>query len=95
MNITKKADNKRKPGFVGAREQTQCRFCRRGIKYVDYKDIGTLQKLLTTAAKYTHASAAATVPAASGKRKKPLSGQDTWLCCRLQRRFEFYDKLFG
>ncbi len=27
--------------------QTQCRFCRRGDKYVDYKDIETLQKLLT------------------------------------------------
>lgn len=29
------------------RQQTQCRFCRRGEKYVDYKDIETLQKLLT------------------------------------------------
>ena len=32
---------------AGVRERTQCRFCRRGIKYVDYKDIETLQKLLT------------------------------------------------
>lgn len=30
-----------------SRQQTQCRFCRRGTKYVDYKDIETLQKLLT------------------------------------------------
>jgi small subunit ribosomal protein S18 len=30
-----------------AREQTQCRFCRRGEKYVDYKDVETLEKLLT------------------------------------------------
>lgn len=29
------------------REQTQCRFCRRGEKYVDYKDVATLEKLLT------------------------------------------------
>ena len=29
------------------REQTQCRFCRRGEKYVDYKDIETLERLLT------------------------------------------------
>ena len=29
------------------RQQTQCRFCRRGERYVDYKDIETLQKLLT------------------------------------------------
>jgi small subunit ribosomal protein S18 len=28
-------------------QQTQCRFCRRGEKYVDYKDIETLAKLLT------------------------------------------------
>ena len=28
-------------------QQTQCRFCRRREEYVDYKDIETLQKLLT------------------------------------------------
>jgi len=33
------------------REQTQCRFCRRGEKYVDYKDTGTLQRLLTNRGK--------------------------------------------
>ncbi len=39
---------KRKRRFgAGIREQTQCRFCREGTKYVDYKDIETLQKLLT------------------------------------------------
>jgi len=32
---------------VAAPQQTQCRFCRRGEKYVDYKDIETLAKLLT------------------------------------------------
>jgi len=36
---------------AGLRDQTQCRFCRRGIKYVDYKDIETLQKLLTNRGK--------------------------------------------
>jgi len=35
----------------GARERTQCRFCRRGVKYVDYKDIETLQRLLTNRGK--------------------------------------------
>ncbi len=48
---TRRGNNRRKSGFAGAREQTQCRFCRRGIKYVDYKDIGTLQKLLTNRGK--------------------------------------------
>ena len=33
--------------FTGVREQTQCRFCRRDGDYIDYKDITTLQKLLT------------------------------------------------
>ena len=33
------------------REQTQCRFCREGVRYIDYKDVGTLQKLLTNRGK--------------------------------------------
>ena len=54
------SSSKRRPEFPGTREQvqwdskrnkmhtgTQCRFCRRGDKYVDYKDIETLQRLLT------------------------------------------------
>jgi len=41
----------RKSGFTGAREQTQCRFCRRSVKYIDYKDIDTLQRLLTNRGK--------------------------------------------
>ncbi len=41
----------RRPGFAGARDQTQCRFCRGGIKYIDYKDVDTLQKLLTNRGK--------------------------------------------
>jgi small subunit ribosomal protein S18 len=32
-------------------EQTQCRFCRRGDKYIDYKDVETLQRLLTNRGK--------------------------------------------
>ncbi len=38
-------------GGIGVREQTQCRFCRGGVKYVDYKEIGTLQRLLTNRGK--------------------------------------------
>jgi small subunit ribosomal protein S18 len=41
----------RKPGFPGARDTTQCRFCRSGVKYVDYKDVDTLGKLLTSRGK--------------------------------------------
>ena len=37
--------------FSGARESTQCRFCRNQVDYVDYKDVDTLQKLLTNRGK--------------------------------------------
>ena len=43
--------NKRRTGFTGARDQTQCRFCRGKISYIDYKDVETLQKLLTNRGK--------------------------------------------
>lgn len=42
---------RRRVGPPGAREQTQCRFCRSGVKYIDYKDVNTLQKLLTNRGK--------------------------------------------
>jgi small subunit ribosomal protein S18 len=41
----------RRSSFAGTREQTQCRFCRSGIIYIDYKDVETLQKLLTNRGK--------------------------------------------
>jgi small subunit ribosomal protein S18 len=47
MVAIRRKSNRRKLGFTGVREQTQCRFCRRGDKYVDYKDIETLSRLLT------------------------------------------------
>ncbi|MBN1391415.1 MAG: 30S ribosomal protein S18 [Sedimentisphaerales bacterium] len=43
----KREDGEAKSRHAGVREQTQCRFCRRGTKYVDYKDIDTLERLLT------------------------------------------------
>lgn len=44
--------NKRKKRTnLTIREQTQCRFCREGKTYVDYKDIDVLQKLLTNRGK--------------------------------------------
>lgn len=42
---------KRRSGLGGAREQVQCRFCRGKVAYIDYKDIETLQKLLTNRGK--------------------------------------------
>ncbi len=41
---------RRRPA-TGVREQTQCRFCREGEKYIDYKDVDVLQKLLTNRGK--------------------------------------------
>jgi len=51
---TRKEGNGRKGALsrqTNIREHTQCRFCRRGDKYIDYKDIATLQKLLTNRGK--------------------------------------------
>ena len=45
-------NNRRKKKFTTTlREQTQCRFCREGRSYIDYKDIDSLQKLLTNRGK--------------------------------------------
>jgi small subunit ribosomal protein S18 len=46
-----RAPGRREVRPAGIREQTQCRFCRRGTKYVDYKDLETLEKLLTNRGK--------------------------------------------
>lgn len=51
MNFKNKNKNRkrRKPAVI--REQTQCRFCREKVDYVDYKDIDVLSKLLTNRGK--------------------------------------------
>jgi small subunit ribosomal protein S18 len=54
MNNRDSDRNQRQGGggrVTATREQTQCRFCRRNVSYVDYKDIETLQKLLTNRGK--------------------------------------------
>ena len=43
--------NRKKRVMTTIREQTQCRFCREKKEYIDYKDIDTLQKLLTNRGK--------------------------------------------
>ena len=45
------ATKRRRRSATGIREQTQCRFCREGKKYIDYKDVDVLQKLLTNRGK--------------------------------------------
>ena len=47
----KQKSNRKRRQNLTIREQTQCRFCREGKSYVDYKDIDTLQKLLTNRGK--------------------------------------------
>ncbi|MFA5423806.1 MAG: 30S ribosomal protein S18 [Phycisphaerae bacterium] len=42
-----RAKTRTEGGVTTVREQTQCRFCRSGTEYVDYKDIDTLTKLMT------------------------------------------------
>jgi small subunit ribosomal protein S18 len=43
--------NRKKKVMTTIREQTQCRFCRDKKRYIDYKDIDVLQKLLTNRGK--------------------------------------------
>ncbi len=54
MRTVIRRDNRGKVGAsrgAGIRDQAQCRFCKRGDKYIDYKDVDTLQKLLTNRGK--------------------------------------------
>lgn len=53
MRMMKKPNttSRRKRTLTTIREQTQCRFCRDGKKYIDYKDLDTLSKLLTNRGK--------------------------------------------
>ena len=64
MAMTKRNDDREETGFSSTRGQnkwdpkrnkmrsgTQCRFCRNSVKYIDYKDVDTLQKLLTNRGK--------------------------------------------
>jgi small subunit ribosomal protein S18 len=48
QGFKKKTDTtKRRKRRDNVREQNQCRFCRSKIKYIDYKDLEVLSKLLT------------------------------------------------
>lgn len=47
----KQSNPRKKRQNLTIREQTQCRFCRDGKSYIDYKDLDTLQKLLTNRGK--------------------------------------------
>ena len=49
--VKPRSQGRKRTAFSGAREGTQCRFCRNQVAYVDYKDIPTLQKLLTNRGK--------------------------------------------
>lgn len=47
----KQNSRRKKRQNLTIREQTQCRFCREGTSYIDYKDVDVLQKLLTNRGK--------------------------------------------
>ena len=47
QNTRNKPNGRRRKKRDNLKEQSQCRFCRNKVKYVDYKDIETLGKLLT------------------------------------------------
>ncbi len=47
----KRTDDRNRQTITNVRERTQCRFCRRGDKFIDYKDTETLKRLLTNRGK--------------------------------------------
>jgi small subunit ribosomal protein S18 len=47
----KKSEDRTRQTITNVRERTQCRFCRRGDKFIDYKDTETLKRLLTNRGK--------------------------------------------
>jgi small subunit ribosomal protein S18 len=49
MNKSKLKPKKRK--VVRFRERSKCRFCREKVTYIDFKDVQTLMKLVTTRGK--------------------------------------------
>jgi small subunit ribosomal protein S18 len=49
VNRNKSKPKKRK--VVRFREHSKCRFCREKVTYIDYKDVQTLMKLVTTRGK--------------------------------------------
>ncbi len=52
MKTTRRpASSRRKRTLMTIREQTQCRFCRDGKDYIDYKDLETISKLVTNRGK--------------------------------------------
>jgi len=51
MTRNKPSQKKKRRTNSRVREQSQCRFCRDKVEYVDYKDIDTLGKLLTNRGK--------------------------------------------
>jgi small subunit ribosomal protein S18 len=72
MQRVQRRNTRRKPSFPGARDQTQCRFCRNGVKYVDYKDIETLQKLLTNRGKIYSRKRSGNCASCQRKAKKAI-----------------------
>ena len=69
---TNRTDSRRKPSLAGTREQVQCRFCRGRVKYIDYKDVETLQKLLTNRGKIYSRKRSGNCAACQRKAKRAI-----------------------
>jgi small subunit ribosomal protein S18 len=65
-------NNRRKSGLTGTREQVQCRFCRGQVKYIDFKDVETLQKLLTNRGKIYSRKRSGNCAACQRKAKRAI-----------------------
>jgi len=69
---TDRTDSRRKSSLTGTREQVQCRFCRGQVKYIDYKDVETLQKLLTNRGKIYSRKRSGNCAACQRKAKRAI-----------------------
>jgi len=67
-----KNERKQRAPVTTVRERTQCRFCRRGDKYVDYKDIETLKRLLTNRGKIYSRKRSGNCASCQRKAKKAI-----------------------
>jgi small subunit ribosomal protein S18 len=69
---TNSNNNRRKSGLTGTREQVQCRFCRGQVKYIDFKDVETMQKLLTNRGKIYSRKRSGNCAACQRKAKRAI-----------------------
>ena len=68
----KRTDDRNRQAITNVRERSQCRFCRRGDKFIDYKDTETLKRLLTNRGKIYSSKRSGNCASCQRKVKKAI-----------------------